>query len=157
MWKEICFVLSIKCTHNSQDSDVYSKMMWYQSKRSLKRFLKTYRVLEILFANNSDTKPLTLKFLCSVCNMPTTETRYLEMEKGLFKLAKMRRQGDKVSQICLNKRRKQGFYRATGLGRRCFRETKRKSVFLSLQISPCSIRLLGIKGNSSWGLVMWWS
>ena len=43
-----------------------------------------------------------------------------------------------------------GFYSAKGLGKRSFGETKGKSTFPSLQISPWAIRLLGV----SWGLVM---
>ena len=46
---------------------------------------------------------------------------------SLFELAKTRRE-DRFSQICLNKRRKQGLYRAKGLERWSFRKTKEKSV-----------------------------
>ena len=52
-----------------------------------------------------DTEPLNLKFVCPMSSEAITEAWHLEMETVLFELKK---QEDRVSQICLNKRRKQG-------------------------------------------------
>ena len=63
----------------------------------------------------SNAEPLNLKFMCPKHSKPITELSCLEMEKALFELAKTRRREDRFSQIRLNKRRKQGVYRAKGL------------------------------------------
>ena len=108
---------------------------------------------QLLGGSGSDTKPLNLKFVCLMHNKAITETQHLEMEKSLFKLAEKRRQGDRFSQIHLNKKRKQGvFTKLRGLGGGVWGKLRGKSVFLSLQISPWAIRHLSI--NGSWRLVL---
>ena len=72
----------------------------------------------------------------------------MEMEKGLLQLAKRRRQKIGSLKSTHTREESRGFYTAKGLGSRSFRETKRKSVFLSLQISSWAIK-------GSWGLVIW--
>ena len=60
----------------------------------------------------------------------------MEMEKGLFELAKMRRQEKGSLKSTFTKEESKGVYRAKELGMRNFRETKGKYMFLSFQISP---------------------
>ena len=60
--------------------------------------------------NHADIEPLNLKFVGLMSSKPIAEKWCLEMGKGLFELAKIRRQEDKFSQISLNKRRKQGVF-----------------------------------------------
>ena len=64
--------------------------------------------LPLFSRHANDTELLELKFMWLMCRKPITETLVLEVEKGLFKLAKIRRHEDRFSQICLNERRKQG-------------------------------------------------
>lgn len=108
---------------------------------------KVINLLKIIHLEISDIEPLNLKFVCQCTVSQSPRRQCLEMEKGLFKFAKMRRWEDRFSQFHHNKRRKQGFYGAKGLGNRSFRETKGKSVFLSPQTSPWAITLLGVNSN----------
>ena len=61
---------------------------------------------------------LSLKFMCPMPRKPVTETSVLEMEKGLFELAKTKRQRLGSLKSTLTREESREFSRAKGLGRR---------------------------------------
>ena len=88
-----------------------------------------------------DTKPLNLKFVCLTHSKPNTETSVLgDGERSHLNWPRW----DNGSLGSLNsafaRTESREFYRAKGLGRRSFKETKE-----SLPINPWAIWLLGLK------------
>ena len=93
----------------------------------------------------SSVHPLNLKFVCSMNSNLTPRHRCLEMEKDLFKLAKMSKLGTCVcSNPPLKEQKAKEFYRAEELGSKSFREIKK-----SLWLRPWAVWLLGF--NGCWG------
>ena len=68
-----------------------------------------------LLSCGSDMEPPNLKFLCQMHSKSITETWRLEMEKGLFELAKMRRERIGSSNLPWQEKKSGGFRELRGL------------------------------------------